>query len=54
MVSGDIFIYYFHNYEEVIKMNIFEELKKGEARYVVDSLFKVKPYVAEVYEKYMK
>jgi hypothetical protein len=52
--SGDIFIYYFHNYEEAVKLNLFEELKKGEARHVVDSLFKVKPYVAEVYKKYMK
>jgi hypothetical protein len=52
--SGDIFIYYFHNYEEVVRMNIFEELKKGEARYVVESLFKVKPYVADVYKKYVK
>jgi hypothetical protein len=52
--SGDIFIYYFHNYEEVVRMNIFEELKKGEARYVVESLFQVKPYVADVYKKYVK
>jgi hypothetical protein len=51
---GDIFIYYFHNYEEVVKMNIFEEMKKGEARYVVESLFKVKPYVADVYKTFMK
>lgn len=52
--SGNIFIYYFHNYEEVVRMSLFEELKKGEARYVVDSLFNVKPYVAEVYRKYQK
>jgi len=39
--SGDIYIYYFHNFEEVVKMNIFEELKKGETRYLVESLFKV-------------
>ncbi len=52
--SGDIFIYYFHNYEEVVKMNIFEELKKGKARYVVESLFKVKPYVTDVYKALTK
>jgi hypothetical protein len=52
--SGDILIYYFHNYEEVVKMNIFEELKKGEARYAVESVFKVKPYVADVYKAFMK
>ena len=52
--SGDIFIYYFHNYEDVVKINIFEELKKDEARYVVESLFKVKPYVADVYKTFFK
>jgi len=35
-------------------MNIFEELKKGEARYVVESLFKVKPSVADVYKALTK
>jgi len=52
--SGDIHIYYFHNYEEVAKINLFEELKKGEARYAVESLFKVKPYVADVYKSFVK
>ena len=52
--SGDIFIYYFHNFEEVVKINLFQELKKGEARYEVESLFNVKPYVAEVYNKFRK
>jgi len=52
--TGDISIYYFHNYEEVVKLNLHEELKKGEARYVVESLFKVKPFVADVYKKYAK
>lgn len=52
--SGDIFIYYFHNFEEVVKINLLEEVKKGEARYAVESLFKVKPYIADVYKKYMK
>jgi len=52
--SGDIHIYYFHNYEEVVKLNLFEELKKGEARYAVESLFKVKPYVADVYKSFVK
>jgi hypothetical protein len=51
LASGDIWIYYFHNYEEVVRLNLFEELKKGEARHVVESLFRVKPYVADVYKK---
>lgn len=52
--TGDILIYYFHNYEEVVKLNLFEELRKGEARYAVESLFEVKPYVADVYTRYFK
>jgi len=31
--------------------NIFQEQKKGEARYLVESLFAVHPYVADVYKK---
>jgi hypothetical protein len=52
--TGDIRIYYFHNYEEVVKLNLFEELKKGESRHVVESLFRVKPSVADTYKKYMR
>ena len=52
--TGDIRIYYFHNYEEVTKLNLFEELKKGEARYLVESLFPVRPFVSDMYKKYMK
>jgi hypothetical protein len=49
---GDILVYYFHNYEEAVKLNLFEELKKGDARYAVESLFEVQPFVADVYKKY--
>ena len=52
--TGDIRIYYFHNYEEVTTLNLFEELKKGEARYLVESLFPVRPFVSDMYKKYMK
>jgi hypothetical protein len=52
--TGDILIYYFHNYEAVAQLNLFEELRKGEARYLVESLFAVKPFVSEAYKKYMK
>jgi len=50
--SGDIYLYYFHNYEEVVKMNLFREMKKGETKYIVESLFSVKPYIADVYNKF--
>ena len=52
--TGDIAIYYFHDYEEVVKLNLYHELKKGEARYLVESLFQVNPFVSDQYKKYMK
>lgn len=51
--TGDILIYYFHNYEEVVELNLFDELEKGQARREVESLFEVKPFVANVYKKYV-
>lgn len=52
--TGDILIYYFHNYEEVVRLNLHDALKKGGASYEVESLFTVQPYVADVYKKYAK
>lgn len=49
--SGDIYLYYFHNYEEAVRMNLFRELKKGGGKYIVESLFSVKPYIAGVYNR---
>jgi hypothetical protein len=54
LTTGDILIFYFHNYEEVVGLNLSEELKKGEARYEVESLFEVQPFVADVYKRYTK
>ena len=50
--TGDIYIYYFHNYEEAVKINLREKLKEGRSEYLLSDLFKVKPYVAKVYEDY--
>jgi len=50
--NGDIYIYYFHNYEEAVKINLYEKLKQGKSQYLLSDLFKVKPYVAKVYEDY--
>ena len=54
LTTGDIVIYYFHNYEEPVALNLSDELAKGESRHEVDSLFEVRPYVADVYRQYMK
>ena len=50
--TGDGFIHV-NNYKEVVKPNLFEKLKKGEAGYAVESLFELRPYVADVYKKYV-
>ena len=37
--NGDVYVYNFHNYDEILKLNIYEELKKGEKHYSLASLF---------------
>lgn len=44
--NGDIYIYNFHNFEEVVKFNLKEELKKGKKSYDLPSLFSIKSHVA--------
>ncbi|MFH1197120.1 MAG: linear amide C-N hydrolase [bacterium] len=39
MQTGDVCVYNFHNYEEALKLNIHEEMNKGERRYSLASLF---------------
>lgn len=40
--NGDVYIYNFHNFENAVRINLFEELKKGEKAYYIPRLF---PYV---------
>jgi len=47
--NGDIYIYNFHNFEEVVKFNLEEELKKGKKSYDLPSLFSIKTHVAHVF-----
>jgi len=51
--SGDAF-FCFQFHEEVVKINLYEALKKSEARTAVESLFTVKPFVADIYKEYAK
>jgi tetratricopeptide (TPR) repeat protein len=37
--KGDVYIYNFHDYDHVVKLNIHEELKKGEHVVLISSLF---------------
>jgi len=39
LISGDIFIYNFYNYDEVVRFNLQEELEKGDGYYALPDLF---------------
>lgn len=45
--NGDIYIYHFHNFEDVVKINLREELKKGERYLSISSLFPYETYAAK-------
>ncbi|NIM20061.1 MAG: tetratricopeptide repeat protein [Candidatus Latescibacteria bacterium] len=45
--KGDIYIYHFHNFADVVKINLREELKKGERYLSILSLFPYETYAAK-------
>jgi tetratricopeptide (TPR) repeat protein len=45
--KGDIYIYHFHNFEDAVKINLREELKKGERYVSILSLFPYETYAAK-------
>lgn len=47
LAREDVYIYNFHNYDHVVKLNIHEELKKGEHTVLISSLFPYETYAAE-------
>jgi tetratricopeptide (TPR) repeat protein len=50
LAKGDVYIYNFHNYDNVVKLNIHEELKKGEHAYLISSLFPCETYAAQQFK----
>ena len=50
LTHGDIYIYNFHNFGEVVRFNLAEELKKGEKLYSFASLFPRKSYAQTSFE----
>lgn len=54
LTSGDIYIYNFHNFEEVVKLNLEEELKKGKHDYDFSSLFPRKTHAQINFENTLK
>jgi len=48
--KGEIYIYYFHNFEDVVKINLQEELKKGEKFHSIVSLFPYETFALKRYK----
>ncbi len=40
VTTGDLYVYYFHNYEEVLAFNLYDELAKGEQYYSLPDYFR--------------
>ena len=40
VTTGDLYVYYFHNYDEVLVFNVYEELAKGENYYRLPDYFR--------------
>jgi len=51
LTNKEIYLYNFHNYEEVAKLNLKEEFKKGEHSYVILSLFPRKNHAQKAFEE---
>jgi len=49
--KGDVYIYNFHNYDNEVKLNIYEELKKGQNSYPISSLFPYETYAERQYKE---
>jgi tetratricopeptide (TPR) repeat protein len=49
LAKGDVYIYSFHDYDRVVKLNIHDELKKGKHTVLISSLFPDENFAAETY-----
>jgi len=49
--KGDVYIYNFHNFEDVVKLNIHQELKKGKKAYSIVSLFPYETFAEKVFKE---
>lgn len=47
--KGEIYIYYFHNFEDVVKINLQDELNKGERSQSIVSLFPYETFASKRY-----
>ena len=51
LVTGELAIYYFHDFEQPLRYNLREELARERHGGLVGEMVAVKPYVATVYER---
>jgi hypothetical protein len=49
--NGDVYIYNFHNFEDVVKINLQEKLKKGEHICTISSLFPYETFAQKRYRE---
>jgi tetratricopeptide (TPR) repeat protein len=49
--NGILYLYNFHNFEEVVVFDLEEELKKGRKTYDIPPLFSIKTHVAYVFDR---
>ena len=48
--TGDIHVYNFHNYDNEVKLNVYEELRKGQHEYPLASLFPHEPFAVQQFK----
>lgn len=48
LINKHIYLYNYHNFEEVVIIDLNKELSKGESSYLIPDLFSVKPYSSYV------
>lgn len=54
LATGEIHLYYFHDFERAVVFDIHSELAAGRHGYLLSDLFDPKPYVAKVYEDFSR
>lgn len=47
-----VIVYFYHNFEEPLELNLIELFSRGEQKYILSELFQYKSYGYEVYSKY--
>jgi tetratricopeptide (TPR) repeat protein len=50
LVNNKVYLYHFHNYEEVVVFDLKKELAKGERSYSIPDLFQVHPYSSDIHK----